>query len=170
MKGILVTIGAISFILVAIFSTIMWYSFNKNCGDYLKLAADAPSIKLADKFLGKALNYIEENNLTEGNSAFIFHTPSADVGIWYNQIRGAKETTSGIINRIQKDSTSVTQLEMDNALMKIREVVMDAGEKGISITKPTKIIYYPHQWAMLIWWILSALVLGIGILIAMSDN
>lgn len=163
MKGFLVVIfiGVISFIIVVIVSILLWYDFGKNCGDYLKLAGDAPTVERADMFLEKALQHIEESNLTSGNSAFIFHSPSADVGIWYNQIRGAKATTERILYRISNDSGSVSQLEMDNALMKIREVVRDTGE---SVTLPPHITWYPYQWAMLIWWLLSVLFIVIGVI------
>jgi len=88
MSKVLFWIGFMSFVLAVIFGIEFWYDVKAGCVDYLKLAGDAPNVQKADEFLGKALEYMERNNLTSGNSAFIFHTPSADVGIWYGQIKG----------------------------------------------------------------------------------
>ncbi|HBI16718.1 MAG TPA: hypothetical protein DDY52_00970 [Candidatus Moranbacteria bacterium] len=151
-------VGTVSLISVTVFSIIFWYSFAKNCEDYLKLAGDAPSIEKADKFLGQALSYIEKENLTRGNSAYIFHTPKNDVGIWYEQIKGAKETTLFLLDKIENKPEIVSQLEQDNALMKIREVVLDSSQNGTSVTLPDAITWFPYQWGMFIWWWASIIV------------
>jgi len=103
-------------------------------------------------------------DLTSGNSAFIFHTPRNDVGIWYEQINGAKETASRLLEKIKEDPESVSQLEKDNALMKIREVVLDLGESGTKITTPKNISWFPNQWLMLILWIVSPILLVWGLI------
>ncbi|MBU1199185.1 MAG: hypothetical protein KKE98_00120 [Nanoarchaeota archaeon] len=135
-----------------------WYKFKKGCSSYLKLAGDAPNIQKADEFLKQALDYMEQKNLTSGNSAYIFPTPQSNLSIWYEQIKGTKETVSELI---QKGENS-TQLEKDNALMKIREVVLDQGEKGTHVTLPPNITWYPKHWVMLFDWIVSILLICIG--------
>ena len=147
--GKLVT-GIISTVLWIIVATVMWYNFKSNCDDYLKLAGDAPSIEKADKFLGRALNYMESNDYTSGNSAIIFKTPDCDIGIWYEQIKGAKATTEAILQRIEMGE-NVTQLEKDNALMKIREVLLDNSSDGTKVTTPDWISMYPLQLVMALW-------------------
>ncbi len=132
-----------------------WYSFNHDIGNYLKLAGDAPSVERADEFLGKALSNIEARGLTQGNSAYFFHNPNADLSIWHSQIVGAKQTTASIIERANADPASVTQLERDNALMKIREVLLDEGDSGTKVTEPTHITVFPNQWTFLLLYLVS---------------
>lgn len=115
------------------------YQFQKNCGDYLKLAADAPNIERAQAFLEYAINYIELHKLTSGNTAVIFLRPDADLEIWYRQLKGAQKTLVDILRK-----TEISQLERDNALMKLREVLTDIGRDGSEITVPTMIFIYPY--------------------------
>lgn len=153
----------ISTILVIAVSGYLAYDFSRSCGDYLKLAGDAPNVEKADEFLGQALEYIEENNLTSGDSAILFvKQPTNNLKIWYGQIKGAKATTESILKRKAASADSVTQLEQDNALMKIREVVLDSSSSGTSVTTPAWISLYPNQRAMAAWWILSVVFLFIG--------
>jgi len=165
MKGfawLVALLATLSLVVVGVGSVVWWYDFSKNCGDYLKLAGDAPTVERADEFLGQAVSYIKKQNLTSGNSAYIFKTPKNDVGIWYNQLKGAKETTETLLAKLAKDPTSVSQLERDNALMKIREVVLDDTQSGVSVTTPDHITWFPDQWLILIWWIVSIIFAAIG--------
>ncbi|KKU55121.1 MAG: hypothetical protein UY41_C0024G0007 [Candidatus Moranbacteria bacterium GW2011_GWE1_49_15] len=162
-------ISITSFIL-AVFACVYWnYSFDKNCGDYLKLAGDAPNIERADNFLDKAIRYIERENLTSGNSAIIFSKPSNDVGVWYEQIKGAKETTENLLAKEKVDPASVSQLDKDNALMKIREVLLDDSSSGTKVTAPDWISWYPHQHAIAGWWIMAGIVFCIGLYFKTND-
>jgi len=158
-----VLFGIVSFVAVLIVSIFLWYQFVKNCEDYLKLAGDSPNIEMADQFLGMAIDYMEKNNLTSGNSSLIFNTPGNDVGIWYKKIKGAKKTTETMLNKIKDDPASVTQLEQDNALMKIREVVLDNSKKGTEVTLPEGVDWHPYRRFMLFWWFLSVFILIWGI-------
>lgn len=156
MRGVAGTLAVIFTILVVVVGIVnvnMWLNFKNGCGDYLKLAGNAPTVQRANEFLGAAVNYIEKHGLTHGNSAYVFHTPENDVGVWHNQIKGAYETTVSVLQREKESPGSVTQLEKDNALMKVREVVLD----GISITAPDNITVFPNQWLVAIGWIISIL-------------
>lgn len=154
--------GTILFIFAIVLSVARWYTFKANCGDYLKLAGDAPTVARADEFLWKAIQYIEQSGRTSGNSAYIFQTPRSDLAVWYQQILGARETTTRLLMKAGRDPSSVNQLERDNALMKIREVVLDASKEGVEVTTPPHIIWFPYQWLMLILWIISIIAMVIG--------
>lgn len=144
-------------IILTVYCIMLWYDVKVGCTDYLKLAGDAPSVQRANEFLGKALSYMESHNLTSGNSAILFPTPTSDVGIWYSQTKGAKETLDALLER--EKSGSVSQLERDNALMKIREVVLDSGKEGTEVTHPPQINWYPHQKLITIEWIIAPILL-----------
>ena len=162
MRAFLAGAGTAAVIIMAIVSIMRWNDFKSNCGDYLKLAGDAPTVARAYNYLDLAVTHMERKRLTSGNSAYLFHTPKNDVGVWYDQVKGARETAASILERLRTDSGSVTQLEQDNALMKIREVVLDEGKDGTKVTAPDNIARFPNQWAFLVLWTISLAVAAIG--------
>jgi len=162
MKNFLAGLGTSAIIVMAIVSIGRWFDFKANCGDYLKLAGDAPTVELASAYLDSAMVFIESKHLTSGNSAYMFHTPKNDLGVWYDQLKGAKEAAASMLQRKQTDPASVTQDEQNLALIKIRDVVVDQGKKGIEVTAPDHITWFPNQWLILILWIVSIIVAAIG--------
>jgi hypothetical protein len=138
---VLTVLGVILFVGFCVFAIVQAYHFDRDCGDYLKLAGDAPTITRANDFLKKAIVYLGETGKTSGDSAFIFkRRPSNDVAVWYQQLVAAEKTTEDILAK----GDNAPQLEKDNALMKIRETVLDQGE-GVIVTHPTNISLYPGQ-------------------------
>ena len=65
--------------------------FNLSCEAYLKRAADANTVDLAKTELKKALNYMDENDLTEGIVSIFLKNPANDIEFWYNNITAAYE-------------------------------------------------------------------------------
>ncbi len=132
------------------------YRFKIECEDWLKLAAEAVDIYQAKEFLGKGIEYLEKKNLTTGSSAYFLKSPSADLGLWYQRLKKGKEILEEVI--IRKEKGEATPLEISNTLMKLRELLVDQGEKKTNVTLPTKIWIYPHQLIFLT----SYLVFGLG--------
>lgn len=131
---------------------------------WLELAASAPTVERADEFLGKAIDGIERKGWTSGNSALFFRNPDMDLAIWYSQITGAKATTSDIMGR------DATQLERDNALMKIREVLTEDGEKGTKIDCPGNLTWFPGQLGIFCIAIFAGLALSVALGACMLDT
>jgi hypothetical protein len=163
---VLTTIGAILLAVLLVNSIMRWYDTKVGCGDYLKLAGDAPTVQKAYDFLEIALDYMEKRGLTNGNSAVLFRTPSSDIGIWYNQVKGAKETLTSILAK----GEMATQLEKDNALMKVREVVLDQGEQGTKVTMPANITLFPMQVLFWVMFILGGVILIIGVIVILRAD
>jgi len=167
MKGFgatLLIVGLIATIIMGFMSVNWWYDYKSNCGDYLKLAADAPSIEKSAEFLNKSVSYMETHGLTSGNSAYFFHTPENDVGIWYNQAKGSLAGLDSLLAQQQRDPKSVTNVDRSNALIKVRETLLDEGKSGVGVTEPKLITWFPSQWGITILWIVCVLLLGIGVL------
>ena len=61
--------------------------FDIQCKGYLELAANANSIELAKSNLDKAIQYIEKNQLTSGNSAIFIKSPSYNITLWYANVK-----------------------------------------------------------------------------------
>jgi len=154
MKGfgfVFLGIWILLFACLGVYGVVQAYLFDLRCGDYLKLAADASSVKMADDFLAKSIDYLNRTGKISGNSAIIFKKPKHDVGIWYRQILAAKSLTEQMVAKGDK----ATALENSNVLMKVRETLLDNGEHGQHLTLPVYISLVPNQLAyILLWWLL----------------
>lgn len=132
-------------------------TFNQQCEGYLKQAADASTPEIALDRLNIAIDYIEAHNLTSGYTSILWKTQDEDMGYWYNNLITCR-------GNLEKCFSS-TQLEKDNALMRVREVLTDQGEKGTTLTIPDGISRAPHNtmWAILN--TISGIILCLGFMI-----
>ena len=125
-------------------------NMNANCIDYFEMAADANSVELAEKHLSTGIKYLEENDLTEGNTKVFVYKPTNDFGLWYENLKSAQTQLQELSNR-----EDLTELEESNALMKLRETLLNS--EG-SVTHPDMISFYPNHvgwfWALWLIWIL----------------
>lgn len=128
--------------------------FEINCEGHLKRAADANTIKLAQKELEVAIAYMEEKNYTEGYTSILYRTPDEDVGFWYQNI-------SASLKELEEVNPDATQLEKSNLLMKLRETLLDQGESDVEVTVPQGISIFPFNGTYCFWgcvsWILCVI-------------
>ena len=115
--------------------------FSANCGDYLKLAADANDINMAEKHLSTAITYLEEHDLTSGYTKVFRYYPSNDIGLWYENLKTAQEQLR------QMQAEGYTELEQSNMLMKLRETI--CNDDG-SLTHPMG-ISFAHNFSLMFW-------------------
>lgn len=153
--------SATIFLVLAIITTLVfgWWAvdrivnavdFSFGCEAYLKRAADANTVELAKENLAKAIEYAEENNLTEGIVSIFFKNPKNDIGFWYENMKEAYAE----LEELPEDATN---LEKTNMLMKLRESLTDDGESGVYVTTPEGISIYPNNVAYF-WWCLISLI------------
>lgn len=134
-------------------------SFNMNCHTYIHRAAGSIDIETAKVELAKAIEYIEENNLTEGTVSILFENPRNDVDFWYGTLKSAYKDLDTFLE-------DATQLEKSNYLMKMRESFLEVGlPDGISIY-PNNVLYF--WWSMLS--LIGAIVLYILSYIAYNND
>ena len=98
----------ITSIVICVVIIIKCITFNINCGDYLKRAADSNTVELAADNLKVALDYMEANGMTTGYTSVVWKSPDEDVAFWYNNI---KESYNEIVSL---DETA-TNLEKTSA-------------------------------------------------------
>lgn len=133
--------STVTTLILAIITTVMLVksiSFDINCKMHLKRAADANSIELAQKELETVIDYIEKNNLMEGYTGILLKTPKGDLSFWYNNLKSA-------LQNLNKVTPATSELEKTNILMKLRESILDQGKKGMEITVPPNVAFYPNQ-------------------------
>lgn len=131
------------------------WMFDIRCGDNIKRAADANKVETATAELEKVVAYMEANRLTSGNTAalqFLWTPPNRDVGFWYTNIKDA-------LAELKALPPTATPLERSNMLIKLRETLLDHGEKGDRVTVPAGISVFPHN-ALYFWWCTLSLVAG----------
>ena len=111
--------------------------FDQGCAVFLKQAADANSVELAERQLSLAIDYIEKNGLTSGYTSVIYKTEDENIGFWYENLKVCQKE----LVEMRGNST----LENTNVLMKLRESLTDESEKGTKLTIPPGLYLYPHN-------------------------
>ena len=139
------------------FKAVFW----NNVGGHLKRAADSNTVEMAKKELEQALDYLEKRKMTDGDTSVLYSTPETDIGFWYNNLKSSHEELS-------KVSSEASQLEKANILMKLRETLLDHGEKGDDTTCPPHIEDYPIQSLMFFMEIITFIMFIIGAIIVAS--
>jgi len=156
MRGLFLFIGGIVAVVICVAVTLAVYiPFQQGCGGYLKQAADANTIELAQSRVDLAVLYAEENRLTHGYTSIIYRTPGDDLGFWYQNLKAAQSELKSI-------PANATPLEKSNLLMKLRETLLDQNEKGTTLNVPGGITRYPHNkgYALVLTLALAALLGG----------
>ena len=135
-----VFISIIVFILALIspiLTTIKSIQFDQKCGGYLKQAADANSVELAERQLNLAIDYIEQHELTSGYTSVLWNTEDENIEYWYNNLKQCQKELAAT-----KDNST---LENTNVLMKLRESLTDVDQNGTTLTIPCGISRYPNN-------------------------
>ena len=116
--------------------------FKQNVTGYLKRAADANTMELAEGELTKAINYLETNKITTGYTSILWKTPDEDIDYWYRNLKASQLELQNL--------KSESALERTNVLIKLRETLVDVGEKT-KVTMPKGIAVFPNNklWAIL---------------------
>lgn len=145
------------------YRTVLDIQAEQNYIGYLKRAADANSIELAKTELSKAVSEIERRGLTSGYTSILYKTPDEDIGFWYANLKTSLEELQGL----SKNSSS---MEKSNVLIKLRESLLDGGDKGDSITYPSGISVYPNNVVVMLWCVLSFVCAAIFFTITAAQN
>lgn len=133
-------------------------TINQNCTGYLKRAADANSVETAKAELDKAISYLEANKLTTGYTSVFWRTPDEDIEFFYKNLVACK-------TELDKVTETTSSLEKTNILMKLRETLLDNGEKGDTLTCPDGLSRYPYNamWGFIL--SLGIIIIIIGLVI-----
>ena len=105
MRWVLLILGLVLSIGWASTVVVRGIQFDRGASGYLKRAADANTVELAETQLRIAVDYIEQKNLTEGYTSIIYRTPDEDVGFWYTNLKisleelRALDSTSTVLER-----------------------------------------------------------------------
>ena len=159
MKKFLCVLFILFFCLWAGIRIVASIQFDRGCGGYLKRTADANTVELAIKQLKVALDYMERERLITGYTSILYRTPDEDVGFWYTNIKSS-------LTELERMDPNASQLERSNLLMKLRETLLDQGERGkTSVTVPGGISVYPNNVVMAFFCWLSAILAVVGIAI-----
>jgi len=145
--GFLTFVGSSVICTIIIIYIVASISFDMKCTQYLKRAGDANTVELASLNLETAKSYLEIRNLTNGIVSIFLRQPENDIEFWYSNISACQ-------NELVNVSPDATQLERSNLLMKLRETLIDSGERGDVITCPEGISVYPYNALLfLLFWI-----------------
>jgi hypothetical protein len=164
---LITAVGAMLLSAYIIIATILAIQFDRNCGGYIKRAADSNTIEMAIAELSVAVKYMEDKDLTKGYTSVLYTTPDEDVGFWYKNVN----TTLAELKQLQADELSgkciLSPVDKSNQLIKVRETLLDNGENGVGITCPTGISRFPFNMALaalLTFSLIICLIGGVGLM------
>lgn len=138
--GMIVALSLATVIGLGVYGKVEKIQFQRSCEGYLKRAADANTIDLARTELATALQYLESAELTSGSTHAFYSTPECDLDFWYRNLKAAHQ-------ELESFPSDADSLSVSNQLIKLRETIVDQGEKGPKVTRPTNIYVYPNQLA-----------------------
>ena len=155
--------AAVFFLVLGIGSLLCWggiriyksVQFNRLCAGYLKQAADANTVDVAQERLGIAINYIEEHKLTSGFTSVLYTAPNEDVGFWSKNLHKAIEELDELPEKISEEAANIV-------LMKLRETLLDTTANGQSVTTPPGIFMFPNNVPYALWGFISLVISAAG--------
>jgi len=136
-KKIICIVCFVSALIAPTISIVKDIQFDQRCAGFLKQAADASSVELAERQLNKAIDYIEKNGLTSGYTSVIYKTEDENIGFWYENLKVCQKELA--------ETRGNSTLENTNVLMKLRESLTDNSEQGTKLTIPAGIYLYPNN-------------------------
>lgn len=127
-------------------------NFKQDIKGHLKRAADANSVTLATSELKLALDNIDRRGYCleakratkpeelpqDCYTSAVYNTPDEDVAFWMYNLRGSYND----LKALPDDADSLTK---SNALIKLRETLLDQGQNGTVTTYPEGLARYPHN-------------------------
>lgn len=152
MKAVAFIIFTLAFIAWVVVRLVSYIQFDRNCEGHLKRAADANTVELAAKEVEIAVEYLKSHDMTTGYTSVVYTTPDEDIGFWYTNLTAS-------LDELKKIKADAPQLEKTNVLMKLRETLLDQGEKT-HVTCPDGISVYPTN----TFWAFFAVIATLGLL------
>lgn len=143
---VLAILAIVSFIAALIAMSVCEVRYNINCGQYIERAAEAPTVEIAKRELGKAIEYAKANGLTSGNTSLFVEQPCNDIGYWFSSLTAAYDELT-----IKEPTSSVAQT---NLLMRLRETLVAETPTGIAL-HPNNTGYF--------WWTVLSVVTAVGL-------
>ena len=135
---LLLSISLLSGIGLITYGVLRDIQFVRGCEGHLKRSADANTIELAKIELKTAVDYLESEELTQGSSHVFYEMPNCDIGFWYTNLKAS-------LDELEAMPSDVDRLTASNQLIKLRETLLDHGEKRARVTLPPDIHVFPNQ-------------------------
>ena len=137
----IVTIASLSVLLIVFFFIILSQNkFCNNCLAYLQEVIETENVDVAKINLNKALKYVEEKNIINGDGrVLIIQSKSEnDIGLWYNTLKKAQKELEELPYIA---STSVKK----RTLLRVKKLLTSNGK----LIFPVGIYYYPFNYIVL---------------------
>lgn len=138
-KWIIIHIGILALaFLIFIITAVKKYSFETKCFSHLQKAVTTNDVKIASNELNAAINYLECNKLTKGNTGIFKKEEANDIGAWYNRLKEMQEK----LEEISKN-TYLSAIDTSKALTGLKEMFATSNGMPNNIERQSvKYIYW----------------------------
>ena len=144
--GLMCILVGLFFTALACIPIVKGIVFNRDCGAYLERASQAPTPDIARVSLDKALAYLNENHMTEGNTYIIIPSPNDTLEWLYSRVSQARKVLDEI-------TVKSTPLEVSNVMIRMKDSISEQGESGEHVILPVHVALWPYQ---LFWIVVSS--------------
>lgn len=131
------------------------YAVERDITGHLKRAADSNRVETAIRELDAGLAAMEARGFTSGNTSIMFDTPDNDMGFWHKNLVDARDA-------LKATPANASELEKSNALIKLRETILDHTSDGDEVTRPSYLWANGAPGTYIILLILGGLLLAAG--------
>jgi hypothetical protein len=158
------------------YAIIAGIQFDRKYEGHLKRAADANSLKLAEKELTTAYAYLKQHRLDteagrnagwlDDNTNILYTTPDNQISFHVDNVKASLDDVSSV--KAMGDKASA--LERSNVLIKLRESLLDDRSDGHHVTCPTGLSVFPYNMELTLafWGSVLGLLIG-GIWLKVRD-
>ena len=123
---------------IFIISAVKKYQLETKFFSHLQKAVTTNDVKIASNELNAAINYLECNKLTKGNTGIFKKEEANDIGAWYSKLKEAQAKLEELSN-----STYISAIETNEALTNLKEMFATSNGMPNNIERqPIKYIYW----------------------------
>lgn len=133
-------LATIIFLTWAVFRLNALFEFQEEIQGYLQNYVEAGTVDVALDNLNKALQALEEKEMTDGTTGIFREYPNDDVGLWYNNLLKSRNQLIAIENQSEYAKSIILEKQRNGLT-----------GNGTSIELPEGISAFPHN-KIFFWW------------------
>lgn len=139
-------LATIIFLTWAVFRLNALFEFQEEIQGYLQNYVEAGTVDVALDNLNKAVQALEEKEMTDGTTGIFREYPNDDVGLWYNNLLKSRNQLIAIENQSEYAKSIILEKQRNGLT-----------GNGTSIELPEGISAFPHNKGYFWWEILSGI-------------
>jgi hypothetical protein len=140
--------------------------FEANVSERIVRGVRSNSPETAREELGKAISWLEEKKMVEGNSAVTWQTPASDIGFWFKNLKDAHAKLGGSPSKEISLEASQAHMSLVESSIVMERIQASLLDKDGSVKIPMFVSFYPNQ-KSIFWSFLIGTIMGMATIITL---